>query len=183
MECWRQPLDCLSIITTVMTPEAMRLKRDRTAIPATYHKLASSPVTLRQSQQLHASASFPLSTSAAVHSQMCAPASVCVRVPRERVMRTAGARLNNQGSLAEKWARAPTLPEAGGRQSSSASQFHNLQPTLHQDSATCLGKNVHLDPSPPQAHQCQQPKEWCCVWEAEKSFSSVLLWHPGPNFL
>lgn len=45
-------MGCPSIITVVTTPYATRLIRDRTAVRANYHKLASSSVTLHQSQQL-----------------------------------------------------------------------------------------------------------------------------------
>ena len=61
-------------------------------------------------------------------------------------MRTAGARLNNQGSVAEKRARASTLHRAGrgGRGSRAA---HNLQLTSsHQDSAARLGENLATPP-------------------------------------
>ncbi len=58
---------------------------------------------------------------------------VCVCAPRERVMRTAGARLNNQGSLAEKRAGAPTLPRA--REKSRAAP---VLPSLIISSPRCI---------------------------------------------
>lgn len=71
---------------------------------------------------------------------------LCVSAPREWVMRTAGARLRSRGSLTEKWAEAPTLPAASGRQScSSAWQPRNLQAAL-KDSATCNGNFMPWHP-------------------------------------
>lgn len=92
--------------------------------------------SIKANSCVRATASSSLST----RSKTRVLASVCAGVPRERVMRTAGARLNNQGSVAEKRARASALHRAGrggGRGGSSAA--HNLQLTSsHQVSAANL---------------------------------------------
>lgn len=92
--------------------------------------------SIKANSCVRATASSSLST----RSKTRVLASVCAGVPRERVMRTAGARLNNQGSVAEKRARASALHRAGrggGRGGSGAA--HNLQLTSsHQVSAANL---------------------------------------------
>lgn len=65
--------------------------------------------SIKANSCVRATASSSLST----RSKTRVLASVCAGVPRERVMRTAGARLNNQGSVAEKRARASALHRAG----------------------------------------------------------------------
>lgn len=102
---------------------------------------------------------FLLSVAPPLYFHTCAATCCvgCVSLPRERVMRTAGARLNNRGSLTEKWAGAPTLPAASERQSrSSAWQPRNLQPAL-KDSSTCIGNFMpwHPDQRRPTATSSQ----------------------------
>lgn len=67
------------------------------------------------------------------------PTSVCMNVPRERVMRTAGASLNNQGSLAEKRAGALTLPEARGK-----AQQLQCFPVLWSLARICTGTQLRV---------------------------------------
>lgn len=67
------------------------------------------------------------------------PTSVCMNVPGERVMRTAGASLNNQGSLAEKRAGALTLPEARGK-----AQQLQCFPVLWSLACICTGTQLHV---------------------------------------
>lgn len=126
----------------------MKLIKDRTAVQENYPALLHF---IKANSCVRASASFNVSTSAAVHSRKCVPASVCMSVPRERVMRTTGACLKNQGSLTEKRAKAPSLPWVGEKQSSSsASQCYNLQAHI-ASGLSHVPPHQHPNPSPLQA--------------------------------
>lgn len=116
--------------------------KDKAAVHRAYYKLAP-----HQSRQMSATVFFhpPL---ALVYFHTCTATCcvLCVSAPREWVMRTAGARLKSRGSLTEKWAGAPTLPAASGRQScSSAWQPPNLQAAL-KDAAACNGNFMPWHP-------------------------------------
>lgn len=122
------------------------------AVRANYRKLALLQF-IKANSCLRASASVPLSTSAAVRSRLCAPPSVSAVVPRERVMRTAGASLTKQGSLAEKRAGAPAFPGAWEKQNSFRRFPVSCSPAhFASGQATCCA----VEPSPTRVQHFQK---------------------------
>lgn len=102
----------------------------------------------------------------------CVP---CVSVPRERVMRTAGARLKNRGSLTEKWAEAPTLPAASERQSSLVIVGPPCKTRPHALEISCLDAPDRRWPTRTtemHAVGVENSKTTCCESKIQKAFNS-----------